>query len=90
MLKVYFLFALICPLVFSSDACEEIEPVNATAICFEENTTVRVGQVDVSLVPYGSHICPVGDGWTKNFWSRFCQNLAKMFVLVVAGIVSMQ
>ena len=59
MLKVYFLFALLWALVFSSDICEEIELGNATAVCCEKNTTFRVGQVDVSFVPYRSHICPV-------------------------------
>ena len=62
MLKVNFLFALLWPLVFSSDVCEQIELGNATAVCCEKNTTFRVGQVDVSFVPYRSHICPIVDG----------------------------
>ena len=88
--KVYFVFALIWPLVFSSDVCEEIELGNATAVCCEKNTTFRVGQVDVSFVPYRSHICPVGDGGIGDLCPRFLQSLSMMFVLVVAGVVLMQ
>ena len=90
MLKVYFLFALIWPVVFSSNVCEEIELGNATAVCCEKNTTFRVGQVDVSFVPYRSHICPVGDGGIEDLCHRFFPSFAMMFVLVVAGIACMQ
>ena len=90
MLKVYFLFALIWPLVFSSDVCEQIELGNATAVCCERNTTFRVGQMDVSFVPYRSHICPIGDGGIENFCPRLLPSFSMMFVLIVAGIVLMQ
>ena len=59
--KIFILFALICPLPFSSDVCEEFEVRNATAICCDRNTTFRVGQVNVSFVLYQSPICPVED-----------------------------
>ena len=90
MLKVYFRFALIWPLVFSSDVCEEIELGNATAVFCEKNTTCRVGQVDVSFMPYRSHICPVGDDGIEDSCPRFFPIFAMMFVLVVAGIVRIQ
>ena len=90
MLKVYCLFALLWPLVWSSDVCEEIELGNATAVCCEKNTTFRVGQVDVSFVPYRSHMCPVGDGGIEDLCPRFLPSVSMMFVLVVAGVVSMQ
>ena len=90
MLKVYFLFALLWPLVFSSHVCEEIELGNATAVCCEKNTTFRVGQVDVSFVPYRSHICPMGDGGIEDLCPRFLPSFSMMFVLIVAGIVLMQ
>ena len=78
MVKVYFLFALIWPLVFSSDVCEEIELGNATAVCCEKSTAFRVGHVDVSFVPYRSHICPVGDGGIEDvssILSKFCNDV---------------
>ena len=59
--KINFLFALICPRFFSSDVCEEIELANATVVYCDRNTTFRVGQVNVSFVPYQSPICPVED-----------------------------
>ena len=90
MVKVYFLFALIWPLVFSSDVCEEIELGNATAECCEKNSTSRVGQVDVSFVPFRSHICPVGDGGIEDLCPRFFPSFAMMFALVVASIARMQ
>ena len=69
MLKVYFLFPPIWPLVFSSDVCDDIELGNATAVCCEKNTTFRVRQVDVSFVPHRSHFCPVGDCVIEDFCS---------------------
>ena len=89
MLRVYFLFALIWPLVFLSDVCEEIELGNAPAVCSEKITTFRVGQVNVSFVPYWSHICPVDGGGVEDSCPQFFPSFSMMLVLVVAGIVRM-
>ena len=67
MMEVFLLFALTFPLVSSIDMCEDIELVNATAVCCEKNTTLPVGQDDVSLAPFRNYICPVGDVEIKSF-----------------------
>ena len=74
MMNVFFLFALICLIVFSSDVCEEIELGNATAVCCEKNFTFHNCQVGVSFVQDRSHICPVGDGGIDDFCSQFNPN----------------
>ena len=89
MLKVYFLFALLWALVFSSDICEEIELGNATAVCCEKNTTFRVGQVDVFRAISEPYLSSCPDGGIGDLCPRFLPSFSMMFVLVVAGVVSM-